>query len=383
MRRLTPLLVLACAGCTATVIPGAPGADASAVTDASAAPDVPPGADVPPGTDAPRPADAPLLADAPGIIDLSGRWRVVRFRFRGMNGDRIEATDEPTPYTDPGTGNTAVLRANGSLRLSRQRFAMSLAMLANDHIRSAGVEMGVDTFSATGIAVPGLLEGASRFAVTGGMAAYALEPIGTQGLRVTFGDGGSVTELVRADAIPGAAQLNVVGAVERLRPETQRPIMNPRVALFWVRPMTRGAVERNGVALRFAGPWAQYPLTLADPPEEPVRFVVGDVPLATAMILVYDDLNNNRVMDLAQGDALRGISNITLVWRGAGDANGAAFRQSAFADLAPGYHFAWRTRDYSTGGVTLLPFDGVRPVSPDAPVSPTELDPTAIESAWR
>jgi hypothetical protein len=102
------------------------------------------------------------------------------------------------------------------------------------------------------------------------------------------------------------------------------------------------------------------------------------------MILVYDDLNNNRVMDLASGDSLRGISNITVVWRGeGGDPAAAAFRQSAFADLGAGYHFAWRVQDFSTNGVTLLPFDGARPISPDAPVSPTELDPLMLESAWR
>jgi hypothetical protein len=178
--------------------------------------------------------------------------------------------------------------------------------------------------------------------------------------------------------------VNAVGAAERLRPETQRPLTNPRVALFWVRPGERGRTERNGVALRFTGPWSPFPLTLADPPEPAVRYAVGGVPLAVAMILVYDDLNNNRVMDLASGDSLRGISNITVVWRGeGGDPAAAAFRQSAFADLGAGYHFAWRVQDFSTNGVTLLPFDGARPISPDAPVSPTELDPLMLESAWR
>jgi hypothetical protein len=66
-----------------------------------------------------------------------------------------------------------------------------------------------------------------------------------------------------------------------------------------------------------------------------------------------------------------------------GDPAAAAFRQSAFADLGAGYHLAWRVQDFSTNGVPLLPFDGARPISPDAPVSPTELDPLMLESAWR
>jgi hypothetical protein len=308
---------------------------------------------------------------------------VLRYRFAGANGQAVDASDMPTSYTDPMSGNTAVIRTNGFLRLARSRFAMSLAMLVNDHIRSSGVENGMDTFSAVGLAVPGLLEGASRFAVTGGQASYALEPLGADGLRVTFGPN-AVVDLTRTGEIPGAAQVNAVGAAERLRPETQRPLTNPRVALFWVRPGERGRTERNGVALRFTGPWSPFPLTLADPPEPAVRYAVGGVPLAVAMILVYDDLNNNRVMDLASGDSLRGISNITVVWRGeGGDPAAAAFRQSAFADLGAGYHFAWRVQDFSTNGVTLLPFDGARPISPDAPVSPTELDPLMLESAWR
>ena len=74
----------------------------------------------------------------------------------------------------------------------------------------------------------------------------------------------------------------------------------------------------EAAARRFPGAWSPFPSTLADPPGPAVRYAVGGVPIAVAMILVYDDLNNNRVMDLASGDSLRGILNSTVVWRGEG-----------------------------------------------------------------
>lgn len=383
MHKLVTLLSLCGAACTTTVIP--PGAAPDGGSDVAVV-DAPINLprDAVSAGDAVTATDVPVTPDAPAM-DLSGRWRVVRYSFTGMQGERITATDTPSIFTQPMTGQMIPIRTNGYLRLTPQRFAMSVALLINDHIQGTEVQMEMDQFTANGFAVPGLLDSAAgRFAVVGGQANYILRALSSSRMELEFGPNGPQLELERSEMLAGAARINQVGGVERLRFASQRPLTRPRVALFWVRPMERSLIESNGVALRFMQNWAAFPLVLADAPAEEARYALGGVPLATAMIVVYDDTNDNRVMDLAAGDSLRGISRLPLVWRGAGgDPDAAAFRQSAFAELGEGYHYAWRARDASTGGVTLLPFDSVIPVSPDAPVSPTELDPLLLESAWR
>lgn len=383
--RLAPLLALLLPACSATVLPSNTTADAGA--DVPRAPDVPAAGDVPaldvpaPQTDTPTPS-----ADVQGPpMDLAGRWRVVRYQFPRMDGTEVTLTDTPSLYTDPVTGNTAMVRTNGVLSLRPSRFALTLSALAGDHIYSTGVMMGRDEVSATGIAVPGLLDDrAGRFDVAGGQAQYTLRVIGPDALRVTFSNGSGVVELARATTAPALFQVNALGAAERMRPAQQRPMSRPRAALFWVRPGVRGLTETHGVALQFAGNWAQFPLTLAEAPEPGVRFTVEGVELAAAMILAYDDLDNDRRMNLAAGDSLRGMSSITLVWRTeAMRPPDPGFARTAFADIQFGYQFAWRARDFSTGGVALIPFDNTRPISPDVPVSPTELDPLSLENTWR
>jgi hypothetical protein len=393
--RIAPLFALLLPACTATVLPGISTPDAAPAVDVSPADASIPAADLPaPATDVPAPqgdvppptADATAAPDVPGPpMNLAGRWRVVRYQFRGMDGSPLDLRDETTTYVDPNTGTMVPVRTNGALQLTSSRFALALAVISNDHIRGTGTQMGVEQFSAVGLAVPGLLDDrAGRFNVTGGQATYTLNALGPNAIRVTFDGNGNSVELARDVAPTTLTQLNLVGAIERLRPTTQRPLGRPRAALFWVRPGGQPLIETNGVALQFgAGVWAPFPLVLAEPPVMAARFAVGGVFVAAAMILVYDDLDNDQRLTLTGGDALRGISNITVAWRGDGDGTNTAFTGSGVRDLLPGYQLTWRTRDFSTGAVTLVPFDNTRPIAPDAPVSPTELDPTLLESAWR
>lgn len=391
--RLAPLFALLLPACSATVIPAnAPadaGADARATPDAPVSQDVPAAEDLPaPSLDVPAPqTDTPTpRADVQGPpMDLVGRWRIVRYQFQRMDGAAVTLTDTPSLYTDPMTGNSAMVRTNGVLNLTPSRFALTLSALAGDHIYSTGAGPMGDTLSVTGFAVPGLLDDrAGRFDVTGGQAQYTLRATGPDAVQLTFSGGSGVVDLARATTAPALDRINALGGVERLRPAQQRPMAHPRAALFWVRPGVRGLTETHGVALQFVGNWAQFPLVIADAPEPGVRFVLQGVELAAAMILVYDDVDDDRRMNLGNGDSLRGMSSVTLVWRTeAMRPPDPGFARSAFADIQFGYQFAWRTRDFSTGGVALIPFDNTRPISPDVPVSPTEIDPLSLESTWR
>lgn len=401
--RATALALLLLPACSSTVVPAATPGDAAAPADvrpggpdASVGPDVAPADDAGPAVDvAPLPTDVVVPqgdTPTPGAdvvapeMALAGRWRVVRYRFVRADGSIVTLTDENAPYTDPGTGAMAMVRTNGVVTLTPSRLAIALSALASDHIYSTGVMSGRDEFSATAFAVPGLLDTrAGAFELPGGQTTYEVRAIGPDALRMRFAAGpDNYVELARATTAPTLARLNAVGGAELLRPALQRPMTHPRAALLWVRPGVRGLIETNGVALSFMGNWAPFPVTLADAPPMEARFTVSGVELAAAMIAVYDDRNDNRAMELAGGDALRGLSQITIAWRGdAAQPPDPTFARTAFVDLQPGYQLAWRARDVSTGGVALIPFDNTRPISPDAPVSPTELDPLTLESTWR
>lgn len=386
------LIAVLLPACSSTVLPTSVPADAGGA-DVAAGPDVGASGDAVvdvPGTptDVVVPqGDTPVApTDAVGPpMPLAGRWRVVRYQLLRADGTPALLTDTPAPYTDPGTGATAVVRTNGVLTLTPSRFALSLCALAGDHVYSSGVTMGRDDISATGLAVPGLLDDrAGRFDLPGGQTSYSVRSLGPDALRVEFQPDAGYVEFERATTAPALARVNAVGGIERLRPAAQRAMAHPRAALLWVRPGVRAPLETNGVALQFTGNWAPYPLALAEPPAAEARFALNGVTLAAAMIVVYDDVNDDRQLGFAGGDALRGVSSLTLAWRAeSATPPEAGFARTAFVDVQPGYQLAWRTRDISTGGVTLIPFDNTRPISPDAQVSPTELDPLTLESAWR
>ncbi len=351
--RASPLLVLTLAtlGCGSTVILPPPAADAGTTpADQGIAPN-----------DAPTAADTPTVTDAPALEPLNGRWRLTRYEVDGADGTRRTLTDVDGPI-EGATGETTIGRANGVLVVADDRLAASVGTLIMGHFYT------YDTgYSANGFAAAGLLDQATgRFSAVGSTMGITLQrnPDGTM---VITGDsfGTSRLTFVRAPVTASVDRISTTGLAMIREAMPGGGLTNLRVALFWDLVGAVPDVESNGVAVRFTGRFATYPVVLAGPPPEAVRARVGAATVALARVALYIDqdgsLTFNRAMDRAVA-----ISPVGIAWRD--ETAGVDMSATPMRDLTPGYQYVHIHPDPGLQRPAVTPDDNANLVSPDLPV---------------
>jgi len=295
-------------------------------------------------------------------VALNGRWRLTRFEFDGEDGARRTLTD--VDGTMPGsTGETVQVRANGTLTVADDRLALTNGTLANGHFYTFPTG-----YSANGFGVTGLLDQATgRFNLPGSTMGVTLLRNDDGSVSIT-GDGFGTNRLtfVRAPSTALVTQISAVGlAMIREVPAPPTPA-NLRVALFWDLVGAVPDVETNGVAVRFAGRFATYPIVLAGPPPMAVRARVGVATVALARVALYLDQDSSLTYDRAVDRGVA-ISPVGIAWRD--DTAGVDAMNNPVRDLAPGYQYVHIHQDTGLGRPAVTPFDNNNLVSPDLPVS--------------
>jgi hypothetical protein len=355
------LLTLLSLGCGSTVVltpsttdSGAAPADQGAVaTDAA--------------VDVPVTGDAPVVGDAPAVVDasaptLNGRWRLVRFEFDGEDGVRRALTDVDSPIPNA-MGEPVPARGNGTLTVADDRLALTTGTLINGHFYT------YDTgYSANGFGVTGLLDQATgRFTLPGSSMGLTLQRNADETVSIT-GDsfGASRLTYARAPSPVVVDRISTVGlAMIREVPAPPTPA-NLRVALFWDHVGAVRDTESNGVAVRFAGRFATYPIVLAGPPPAEVRARVGVANVALARIALYVDQDASLTFDRTVDRAVA-ISPVGIAWRD--DTPGADTMNNPVRDLTPGYQFVHIHPDSGLGRPAVTPYDNTNLVAPDLPVN--------------
>jgi hypothetical protein len=347
--RAALLLTLASLGCGSTIV-------LPPVNDAGVPADQPARADV---ADA---ADAPVTADA-GAPSLNGRWRLTRFEFDGDDGMRRTLTDVDTQVLNT-SGEMVPGRANGTLAVADGRLALAAGTIINGHFYT--YPMG---YSAAGFGVAGLLDqGAGTFTPT----APAVMPLnfqrGPDGSISFTGAGFGTARLTYARA-PTTAVVDRISAtgLAMIREVPAPPTPgNLRVALFWDLVGAVPDVETNGVAVRFTGRFATFPIVLAGPPPEAVRARVGVATVALARVGLYVDQDNSLTFDRAVDRGVA-ISPVGIAWRD--DTAAVDAVNTPVRDLTPGYQYVHIHGDSSLGRPAVTPFDNNNLVAPDLPVA--------------
>jgi hypothetical protein len=352
---LLSALALGLIGCGSTIV-------LPPATDSGVAPtDQGDAADAPAMGDAPAAGDAPVAVDA-GVAPLNGRWRLVRLEFDGEDGVRRTLTDVDSSLATAAGGEPVPARANGTLIVADDRLALTSGTLISGHFYT------FDTgYSANGFGAAGLLDQASgRFTPPGSTTGLTLarNADGTVGIT---GDGFGTSRLTYARA-PAAAAVDRISTVglamirEMPAPPTGN---NLRVALLWdlVGPVPH--LETNGVAVRFTGRFASYPVVLAGPPPMEARARVGLATVALARIALYLDQDSNLTFD-RNADRAIAISPVAIAWRD--DTPGVDPMGNPVRDLAPGYQYVHVHGDSSIGRAAVTPFDNNNLVAPDLPV---------------
>jgi hypothetical protein len=354
--RALALLALTALGCGSTIIiPAAPdsgAADAGSAADAAPAP-----------TDAPSKADGPAPTDA-ALAPLNGRWRLTRLEFTADDGTRRELTDVDTPLSTAG-GAVVPARANGVMIVADDRIALTSSTLVNGHFYTS------DTgYSANGFGVAGLLEQSTGvFTPVGAAPGAGVTLLRNEDGTVSFtgaGLGGNRITYARAATSARVDRISTVGLAmirETMPPSTAA--LSLRVALFWDRVGAVPATETNGVAVRFTGRYASFPVVLAGPPPAELRAQVGVASVALARIALYVDQDGNQTFD-RNVDRAVAISPVGIAWRD--DTAAAETGNNPVRDLAPGYQLVHVHEDSGLGRAAVTPFDNNNLVAPDLPV---------------
>ncbi len=340
-------LTLATLGCGSTVILPPPTSDAGAT---------PADQGIAPG-DAPSTADTPTTTDAPATESLNGRWRLTRYEVDGADGTRRALTDVDGPIP----GETNLGRANGVLVVANDRLAASIGTLIAGHFYT------YDTgYSANGFGLAGLLD------QTTGRFTPVVAPMGVtlqrnpDGTMFITGDvfGTSRLTFARAPITTVVDRISTTGLamIREMMPGVT--LTNLRVALFWDLVGAVPDVETNGVAVRFTGRFATYPVVLAGPPPEAVRARFGGASVALARIALYIDQDGSLTFDRTMDRAVA-ISPVGIAWRddAAGDMSATPVR-----DLTPGYQYVHIHGDPGLQRAAVTPYDNANLVSPDLPV---------------
>lgn len=341
-------------GCGSTVILPPPGGDAGTPpTDQGGLGD---GA----SSDAAAGADATPASDA-GVPSLNGRWRLTRYEVENMGGMRQTLTDVDGPLVGS-TGETVTGRANGVLVVADDRVAAAIGTLISGHFYT------YDTgYSANGFGVAGLLDqGTGRFTGVGGMGGITLARNPDDTLTIT-GDSFGTQRLTfaRAPVTAAVERISTTGLamIREMMPGVG--LANLRVALFWDLPGPVPDVETNGIAVRFTGRFAQYPVVLATPPPEAVRSRVGVASVALARIALYIDQDNSLTFN-RMNDRGVAISPVGIAWRD--DTAAVDTTNTPVRDLTPGYQYVHIHMDSGLGRPAVTPFDNANLVAPDLPV---------------
>ena len=312
-------------------------------------------------------ADASLATDASALVDatvasLNGRWRLTRFEFDGEDGARRTLTDVDAPLVNA-AGETVPARANGTLTLADDRLALSVSTLINNHFYVYGTG-----YSANGFGAPGLLDQVTgRFTLPGSAMGVSLLRNADGTVSIT-GDGFGTNRLTysRAPIAPSVDRLSAIGLamIAEMPPPPTGP--NLRVALFWDLVGAVPNTETHGVAVRFAGRFATYPIVLAGPPPVEVRARIGIATVALARVALYVDQDGSLTYDrtIDRGVA---ISPVAIAWRD--DAVGVETVNTPVRDLTPGYQYVHVHADPGLGRAAVTPFDNTHLVAPDLPVS--------------
>ena len=353
------VLALLSLGCGSTIVLTPPAGDSGSTPADLGTPSADVGADA--GADASPATDAPAAVDA-GVAALNGRWRHTRFEFDGEDGVRRTLTDVDGPLVNA-AGETIPARANGTLTVADDRLALSTSTLVNDHFYTYGTG-----YSANGFGVTGLLDQVSgRFTLPGSSMGVSLLRNADGTVSIT-GDGFGTNRLTysRAPVAPSVDRLSTVGLamIAEVPPPPTGP--NLRVALFWDHVGAVPDTETNGVAVRFAGRFATYPIVLAGPPPPEVRARIGVATVALARVALYIDQDGSLTYDRTVDRGVA-ISPVAIAWRD--DTAGADAVNTPVRDLTPGYQYVHVHADTGLGRPAVTPFDNTTLVAPDLPVS--------------
>lgn len=348
-------LTLVTLGCGSTVILPPPTGD-SGTTPTDQGTSVADGA----ATDTPAASDASPTVDA-GVPSLNGRWRLTSYEVENMGGMRQTLTDVDGPLIGA-TGETVTGRANGVLMVADDRIAAAVGTLISGHFYT------YDTgYSANGFGAAGLVDQASgRFTAVGGTGGVTLarNPDGT--LTITGDSFGSQRlTFARAPVTASVERISTTGLAMIREMMPGGGLTNLRVALFWDLPGPVPDVETNGIAVRFTGRFAQFPVVLATPPPEAVRSRVGVASVALARIALYIDQDNSLTFN-RMNDRGVAISPVGIAWRD--DTAAVDTTNTPVRDLTPGYQYVHIHMDSGLGRPAVTPYDNANLVSPDLPV---------------
>jgi hypothetical protein len=142
----------------------------------------------------------------------------------------------------------------------------------------------------------------------------------------------------------------------------------PRAALRWDLPGAGRFAMTHDTTLRFGGEplSSSFLVLIGGPPDAALRGVVGGVEVASAYVLVYDDLNGDGRFEETE-DTVLTQSPIGIAWRGAG-AVSSDLARSPFSDLIEGWETVRYQRDEARGGWCVAPFDNREQPALDAVV---------------
>lgn len=325
-------------------------------------------ADAAPTGDAAVPTeDAAVTPDA--VVDPSapesivGRWRAVRYRSQGSNGQVVEVGDNPV--RDDGSPNDAWI--NGMLEIASDRLLIHVTQLGSVRLGSGPIGMSGPFWRDQLRRTPGrLLPRSSGFVFEDTTAPgapsypFSLDADGTLWLGATDGLPARTFQLgfVR-DPSPMRRTSLVLSSEVEWRSEEAAPQADLQPALFWDAPGAGFLVQRLAT-----GPWAgsstvsRRPFTLALPAAPPSMYQtrVGGIAVAVAPIALATDSHRD-AQRIPRTEVPSPALDFVVVWRGEGP--DAALRDTPFEGLVPGYSFARvpMGRDDAPGAVWLAPLD--------------------------
>ncbi len=301
---------------------------------------------------------------------LEGTWRLVSFETSAA-GASLHLTDTNRTVYVLGVGNVPG-RCNGWLTLRSARASLASCLLFDDHVYPTPAAADFRTaFQVYGSTVPGTLED-SAFRLSGAATPYVYtrNADGTISYVDAFGNHSTWRRSQPPQALTAVLTM---GQATLFDAQNSDAFAHARVALVWDRAGV-AVTSTQDSSLNFFGAYARFPIAISALPSD-ARVQVGNLDVALAYLVVYDDINNNQRYESA--DVLRGLSPIAIAYRGAGVPN-QTFANSQFQDLYEGFQFVHLHTDYAAAGaIGLAPLDHTLPISPDVLVN-SEVDPSPI-----
>lgn len=296
-----------------------------------------------------------------GSLRGQGAWRVVAYEAEdplargdaGVDGGLdAGASVVLTRYTaegerviDPSTGNAAVLRVNGALRVTASTVRLALGLLRDDRfaITAPGTPY-VSTYDGTGV----LTAEERRFVAPSAMVGFEF-CAGANGLVVARTVGGATRRIFLApDTAPTATTLSLPLRARAVGMTAGAPLTAPRLAVLWEVAGRPGLTEALSEAAVMRGDVTERAINVQAPQGDGsvARYAIGHPAL-------YDDRDGDGRFD-ATRDALRSVSSVALGWR---DPSMNLDSDAVAARLRPGLQVVALHTDAVSGAVVPVPLD--------------------------